>query len=101
MSVPQFSKDLVNTPSFKVTIAQVGAEFKLITAIGATAGGGNLAGFAKVGGQIEADLEEKVVIDAGLGAIEAKFQSNAVILEALQGLQVLIDAQFATAPASS
>ncbi len=88
-----FNKVLVQSPAFSVTVSQAGGEFKLVTSIGASAGGGNIAGFAKVGGTIEADLEESVLIDAGFGAAEAKYASNAAIVMALKEVQALIDAE--------
>jgi hypothetical protein len=88
-----FTKVLVQSPAFSVTVMEAGGELKIITAIGASAGGGNVAGFAKVGGTIEADLEAAVLIDAGFGVAEAKYASNPAILMLLKEAQTLIDAE--------
>ena len=88
-----YSKVLVSNPAFSVSVSEAAGEAKLVVSIGASAGGGNIAGFAKVAGSIEADVEAKVLIDAGIGLVASKFAGNAMIAAAAVELQALIDAE--------
>lgn len=87
-----FQKDLVNSNGVKVSVAEAAGELKLSLEIGVDAGGGNVAGFAKVKGLIEADLDGQVLIDAGFDLVAAKF-SNPLILAAVKELKALVDAE--------
>jgi len=77
-----------------VMISENGGEFKLTVAIAQSAGGGSVAGFVKGSANIEVDLESKLLIDAGLDIVSAKFP---VIAGEVAALKALVDAEIAKA----
>lgn len=76
-----------------ITISEGSGIASLAITVGAEAGGGAIAGFAKVKNTTEVDIEDQILVDAGLEIAATKFPGFAVEIAALKAL---IDSKLST-----
>lgn len=77
-----------------LTISEAGGDAKLSLSISDQAGGGPIAGVAKVSASVSADVSVQMLVDAGFELAKVKFPQFASEIDMAKGL---IDAEMAKA----
>lgn len=85
-----YSKSLLNSNGVAVTVAEDAGVASLTLAVGAQAGGGEVAGFAGVSGSLTAQVSAIELANAGLDILGAKFPAAASLIA---GIKAIVDAE--------
>lgn len=89
-----FSKSFVGPAGSSLSIEAANGEVKIVASESGELGGGEVQGFLKVKGSAEIDLEDQMIIDAGLDMAAAKFP---MVASLIQGAKAAIDAELSKA----
>ncbi len=81
-----YSKVIQVGSAGSVTISEEGGVASVKVSLAESAGGGDVAGFAKATLSAELDVSALQLVDAGLGVLESKYPAAAPLIATIKGI---------------